>query len=242
MLCVNFKCHFSRLTILITYGVCSGEMYLIWWVFKLKFFCEFSVKYILFCELYTIISILIWWNTSETLVGHKRQKNKKKTTKKILIFQRQKIDCAVTDWKITTDNSILPWCTVATTDHPGKLRNVASQEYPRTRKHQVAITAHDHWWSHWRTCEGTRKQTYSWYILANTHLPLNRRGHRMAPPKQMYAACACYYKQIQETLAHTGLLHDKLGQDPLHGWEESKVRLEEKKKREKRHWSDTSNT
>lgn len=137
-------------------------------------------------------------------------------------------DCTVKGCKISTDNSILPWFTVATTDHPGGLRNhnMASQEYPRYRKHQVAITAHDHWWSRRRTSGGTRKQTYSWCIVTNTQLTSSdRRGHHMSPQKHMYVARMWYYQQTKDTLTYTGVLHDKLSQDPLHGWEESKVRL-----------------
>lgn len=112
----------------------------------------------------------------------------------------------------------------------------------RYRKHQVTITAHDRWWSRRRTSGGTRKQTYSWCIVTNTRLTSSdRRGHHMRVLKStcMQRACAITNRQ-KDTLTYTEVLHDKLSQDPLHGWEESKVRLKEK--RERKYWSDVRNT
>lgn len=132
------------------------------------------------------------------------------------ITKTKKCIRTVTGCKISTDNSVLPWCTVATTDHPGRLRNhnTASQGYPHYRKHQVAIIAHDHWWSRRRACGGTRKQTYSLYIDTYTRWQ-ERPPYCTESSEHMY----------EKTLRYTEVLHDKLGQDPLHGREESKIRL-----------------
>lgn len=113
----------------------------------------------------------------------------------------------MTACKISTDNSNLPWCTVATTDHPGRLCNhdMASREHPHNRKHQVAITARDHRWPSRHTCGGARKQTYSWCAVTNTWLTSSDRGgHRTSPQESACVRQACAVTNGQkDTLTYT---------------------------------------